>query len=120
MQCNAIISMLAFISQQAHSLTHSLLKETTTKPHTAPPSTMPSISVLEESSSPQPSNRPLIQEVGRGDSSEVEGSEPPPSTLLIEHVAERSAPSKEAESAPLKEAPQVDCELCAISAVVDF
>ena len=108
-------SLLSF-----HSKLCSLLKETTTKPHTAPPSTMPSISVLEESSSPQPPNRPLIQEVGRGDSPEVEGSEPPPSTLLIEHVAEQSAPSKEAESAPLKEAPQVDRELCAISAVVDF
>lgn len=64
---------------------------------------MPSISVLEESN-PQPLSKPLIEEVGRGDSTDVEASEPPPSTLLIKHVAE--------ESAPLKEAPKADCELC--------
>ena len=78
-------------------------KKTTAKLHTAHSNTMPSISVLEESN-PQPLSKPLIEEVGRGDSTDVEASEPPPSTLLIKHVAE--------ESAPLKEAPKADCELC--------
>ncbi|KAK7098820.1 dynein axonemal assembly factor 1-like [Littorina saxatilis] len=57
---------------------------------------MPSISLIEDSC-PKPPSKPLIQEVGNGDSPKVQTSGPPSSTLLIEKAAETPKQTSQAD-----------------------